>query len=347
MENTITIFIIAMIVLAIMGAIAPDKKRNSKSNYDRQRKNTNFKNYKYNNKSINIDKPKEYDMYPYKIRETEPSKIDNYSNKNKTYNNYQYEAKETGTLKVELSELDKLIENDAKDYIYKPKEYNKNYQYEAKETGTIKIDNYSNNKTKENNINEIKINKGKDYEIYIGNYYENKGYDVKYLGVERGLQDNGIDLIARKENEVLFIQCKNWHKNSKYKIGHKDIKAFIGEVSMFLDSNEEFKNTINQSIFIVSDRETIDASAKAYCNNKKNIRIEEHKIRQLTTYNLAKKYNTTTKKMEMLLIENGYLEQRTKGLYLTEKGKNFGEWQKGEGRGYFLWNENIYINLQN
>ena len=36
-----------------------------------------------------------------------------------------------------------------------------------------------------------------------------------------------------------------------------------------------------------------------------------------------------TKEMETLLLENGYLEQRERGLYLTEKGKEVGEWRSG------------------
>jgi hypothetical protein len=47
--------------------------------------------------------------------------------------------------------------------------------------------------------------------------------------------------------------------------------------------------------------------------------------------------------METLLLEKGYLEKKEKGLYLTNRGKEVGEWRSGEGKGYFLWNANIEL----
>ncbi len=52
--------------------------------------------------------------------------------------------------------------------------------------------------------------KGKKYERYIGYYFENKGYSVNYHGIEKRLEDLGIDLICKKQNETLLIQCKHW-----------------------------------------------------------------------------------------------------------------------------------------
>lgn len=46
------------------------------------------------------------------------------------------------------------------------------------------------------------------YEKYVGQVLEAEGYKVTYRGLELGLKDQGIDLIAEKENSVLFIQCK-------------------------------------------------------------------------------------------------------------------------------------------
>lgn len=52
--------------------------------------------------------------------------------------------------------------------------------------------------------------KGKKYERYIGYYFENKGYSVNYHGIEKRLEDLGIDLICKRQNETLLIQCKHW-----------------------------------------------------------------------------------------------------------------------------------------
>lgn len=60
---------------------------------------------------------------------------------------------------------------------------------------------------------------GRDYEMYIGHEYEQKGYIVTYTGITDRLEDKGRDLIAQKGDEVLIIQCKNW---SKYKEIHEN-----------------------------------------------------------------------------------------------------------------------------
>ena len=55
---------------------------------------------------------------------------------------------------------------------------------------------------------------GKMYERFIGYKYEIDGYDVTYRGIELGLKDGGIDLVCKKDNDVLFVQCKNWSQES-------------------------------------------------------------------------------------------------------------------------------------
>ena len=47
---------------------------------------------------------------------------------------------------------------------------------------------------------------GRRYEIYIGWYYETRGWKVKYNGAIMGLEDSGIDLICTKGNKILIIQ---------------------------------------------------------------------------------------------------------------------------------------------
>lgn len=51
---------------------------------------------------------------------------------------------------------------------------------------------------------------GKLYERYVGFLYEQKGYKVKYFGIDERYEDMGRDLICHKDNETLIIQCKNW-----------------------------------------------------------------------------------------------------------------------------------------
>lgn len=49
---------------------------------------------------------------------------------------------------------------------------------------------------------------GSVYEKFVGQQLEDEGFDVIYNGLEKGMLDRGIDLIASKGNEINFIQCK-------------------------------------------------------------------------------------------------------------------------------------------
>lgn len=98
---------------------------------------------------------------------------------------------------------------------------------------------------------------GNDYEIFIGRHFEKNGYLVKYNGIENGVKDNGIDLIAINKEEILLIQCKNWskdwvEKNNKF-IEQKELRAFIGDCATFVADKEFFKKFKVRRLFITSD----------------------------------------------------------------------------------------------
>lgn len=78
---------------------------------------------------------------------------------------------------------------------------------------------------------------GKIYERYVGYLYEDNGYDVEYIGIFKGLEDLGRDIIARKGKEIIVIQCKNW---SKFRtIYEKHIFQFFGTVFQYKDENKD------------------------------------------------------------------------------------------------------------
>lgn len=91
---------------------------------------------------------------------------------------------------------------------------------------------------------------GRDYERYIGYLYEIKGYKVEYIGIEKGLEDLGRDLICIKDNEIEIVQCKCWasHKmihekhinqlygtSVKYYIEHQQITEQKKDLVLFPD----------------------------------------------------------------------------------------------------------------
>ncbi|MCB0743117.1 MAG: restriction endonuclease [Ignavibacteriae bacterium] len=88
---------------------------------------------------------------------------------------------------------------------------------------------------------------GKMYERYVGYLYESKGYKVEYVGIEKGFEDLGRDLICRNAKETLVIQCKYWASHKEIREAHINqlygttVKHFIDE---FKNRSEKLKNTL-------------------------------------------------------------------------------------------------------
>lgn len=61
---------------------------------------------------------------------------------------------------------------------------------------------------------------GRMYERYIGYIYEQEGFNVQFLGIEKGFEDLGQDLICSKDNKVIVIQAKCWSSNKVIRERH-------------------------------------------------------------------------------------------------------------------------------
>lgn len=109
--------------------------------------------------------------------------------------------------------------------------------------------------------------KGDRYESFIAQHYRGLGYFVWEHGKEKGRKDKGIDLIAKNREEIIFIQCKNWKENTRFKIDHKEVKATRMEASDFIKENPLFQTYRNKIRYTLSGN-FIHASAVKY--------IEEH-----------------------------------------------------------------------
>ncbi len=78
---------------------------------------------------------------------------------------------------------------------------------------------------------------GRMYERFVGYLYEEQGYDVEYVGIIKGFEDLGRDLICKKGKDVVVIQCKCW---SKFKtIYEKHIFQFFGTVFEYKYKNPD------------------------------------------------------------------------------------------------------------
>ncbi len=83
--------------------------------------------------------------------------------------------------------------------------------------------------------NKSKWQIGRDYEQFVGYKYTLDGYTVDNFGTYKGLEDLGRDVIAKKENKTLIIQCKYW---SSLKLIHeKHITQLYGTVMSYCIEN--------------------------------------------------------------------------------------------------------------
>lgn len=89
---------------------------------------------------------------------------------------------------------------------------------------------------------------GRDYERYIGYLYERDGYKVEYMGIEKGLEDLGRDLVCIKGNEIEIVQCKCWASHKT--IHEKHINQLYGTaVKYFIDHNLITKGKKSLTLF--------------------------------------------------------------------------------------------------
>ncbi len=82
------------------------------------------------------------------------------------------------------------------------------------------------------NYSQQNDQKGYNYELQIGKYYQKQGYKVYFKGINEGLKDQGIDLIAYKDNEALLIQCKNWEYSQ---VKQEQLRIFLGDCTAYLE----------------------------------------------------------------------------------------------------------------
>jgi len=131
------------------------------------------------------------------------------------------------------------------------------------------------NSSKENNVHEERKNgynnlypkkkqkmtkkemkeKGDKYEEYVANFFREQGYTIAEHGKDNGVKDNGIDIIAKKEKYILFIQCKNWSAKTGRKIRDKELKITKQDVEDYMKKHPlyEMGNYKTKIIFITSE----------------------------------------------------------------------------------------------
>jgi len=117
-----------------------------------------------------------------------------------------------------------------------------------------------------------KKEKGKEYEEFVAGHFKLDGYEINLHGIKKGKKDKGIDIICTKDEELILIQCKNWKEDSKYKINHENLKAFVGCCTEYVNENKLFDKNIKLK-FITSNN-ILDESGKKFLQESKTLQYE-------------------------------------------------------------------------
>lgn len=119
-------------------------------------------------------------------------------------------------------------EDRVKDYLT-PEEYR---SLPSVERNQIALDRYLKNR------NKSQWAVGRDYEMYIGYLFSQKGYSVEYKGIIDGYEDMGRDVIAKKSDETCIIQCKYWAQRKH--IHEKHVFQLFGTtMEYWIKNNDE------------------------------------------------------------------------------------------------------------
>ena len=171
-----------------------------------------------------------------------------YKNTIYSKNNLKNDSKSNFKYELQINEPKDKITN----YI-ETEEYNQYYQQKVKLYEHLK---------KDDNF----IEKGKNYELQIKKFYENKNYKVDTNGINKGKKDGGIDLIALKDNEIILIQCKNHQKEIEQDL----IRKFIGDCYVFESKNKDItKNRKIKREFVSNS--SADYGSKMFLNENTEI----------------------------------------------------------------------------
>lgn len=81
---------------------------------------------------------------------------------------------------------------------------------------------------------------------------EDEGYKVEYSGLQLGFFDSGIDLIAIKESEALFVQCKY----KKGRISKSAIEWILYKASAKLLRSSSFLRNKITFVLVVNNKDS-------------------------------------------------------------------------------------------
>jgi hypothetical protein len=163
----------------------------------------------------------------------------------------------------DLSELEDTV--DRTRYYLSQEEYNK---LAVVERNQLALDRYIQSE-------KTKWEIGRDYELSVGYEYEQEGWEVEYFGVDKGLNDMGRDLIAKRGNVIHIVQCKYWAQRKM--IHEKHIAQLYGTTFQFKLQHP----TVNQVVPVFVTNIRLSETAKLFAEH---LGVQVHENKEMTKF---------------------------------------------------------------
>jgi restriction system protein len=137
---------------------------------------------------------------------------------------------------------------------------------------------------------ELKALPWKEFEHFVGTFFEKMGYQVEVTG---GLKDGGIDIIISKDNKLHFVQCKKYLEK---KVTLSMVRDFYGAMAA--------KRNREKGFFVTTGTATLDAQKFAEENSielidgprlLEYIQMSKHNVVQKTASHSSTAGQTKTK----------------------------------------------------
>lgn len=114
---------------------------------------------------------------------------------------------------------------------------------------------------------------GRDYELSVAYEYRKKGYIVDATGSYLKLEDMGRDIIAKKDDSILIIQCKYWSANKT--IHEKHIMQLYGTCVLYRIEHHVFPESV-KGLFITNTK--LSEKAKSVAASLHITVVENHAL---------------------------------------------------------------------
>jgi len=105
------------------------------------------------------------------------------------------------------------------------------------------------------------------YEKYVGQKYEEEGFQVEYLGLHKGFLDGGMDIVISKDDFKAYIQCK-FSTKSRACFGKQKIEWILYNASSFL--SKQYKDKKLNFWLVVPTLALIKKELQEYFLSKNN-----------------------------------------------------------------------------